>query len=106
MFNPHGFKTIEKEDRTYINPNTRIKNFKEFVVPLSDEKLSSQSERCMSCGIPFCHNGCPVNNMIPDWNDLVYNNRWEEALKLLHSTNTFQSLLVVFVQHLVKLLVF
>ena len=48
MFNPHGFKTIEKEDRTYINPNTRIKNFKEFVVPLSDEKLSSQSQRCMS----------------------------------------------------------
>ena len=89
MFNPHGFKTIEKEDRTYINPNTRIKNFKEFVVPLSDEKLSSQSERCMSCGIPFCHNGCPVNNMIPDWNDLVYNNRWKEALKLLHSTNNF-----------------
>ena len=89
MFNPHGFKTIEKEDRTYIDPDIRIKNFKEFVVPLSDEKLSSQSERCMSCGIPFCHNGCPVNNMIPDWNDLVYNNRWKEALKLLHSTNNF-----------------
>ena len=89
MFNPHGFKTIEKEDRTYIDPDIRVKNFKEFLVPLSDEKLSSQSERCMSCGIPFCHNGCPVNNYIPDWNDLVYNNRWKEASKLLHSTNNF-----------------
>ena len=84
MHNPHGFKTIEKEERSYLDPAVRIKNFKEFLVPLSDDKIQKQSERCMSCGIPYCHNGCPVNNMIPDWNDLVYNNRWQEALKLLH----------------------
>tara|TARA_B100000989_G_scaffold79352_2_gene56541 strand:- start:5102 stop:6529 length:1428 start_codon:yes stop_codon:yes gene_type:complete len=89
MHNPHGFKTIEKVDRSYIDPSTRIKNFKEFVIPLSDNKVKKQSERCMSCGIPFCHNGCPVNNLIPDWNDLVYNNKWQEALNLLHSTNNF-----------------
>lgn len=89
MHNPHGFKTIEKQERSYLEPTVRIQNFKEFVVPLSDEKLTSQSERCMSCGIPFCHNGCPVNNYIPDWNDLVYNNRWKEALDLLQSTNNF-----------------
>ena len=89
MHNPHGFKTIEKVDRSYKDPSTRIKNFKEFVIPLSDNKVQKQSERCMSCGIPFCHNGCPVNNLIPDWNDLVYNNKWQEALNLLHSTNNF-----------------
>ena len=89
MNNPHGFKTIEKEERSYIDPGARIKNFKEFLVPLGDEKVKTQSERCMSCGIPFCHNGCPVNNFIPDWNDLVYNNKWKEALDLLHSTNNF-----------------
>ncbi len=89
MHNPHGFKTIEKEERSYIDSEVRIKNFKEFIIPLTDEKVSDQSERCMSCGIPFCHNGCPVNNYIPDWNDLVYNNKWKEALDLLHSTNNF-----------------
>ena len=89
MNNPHGFKTIDKEDRSYIDPGARIKNFKEFLVPLGDEKVKTQSERCMSCGIPFCHNGCPVNNFIPDWNDLVYNNKWKEALDVLHSTNNF-----------------
>ncbi len=89
MHNPHGFKTIEKEDRSYIDPTKRIKNFKEFLVPLSKEKVSQQSERCMSCGIPFCHNGCPVNNLIPDWNELIYNNRWKDALDKLHSTNNF-----------------
>ena len=89
MHNPHGFKTIEKVDRTYKDPSLRIKNFKEFVVPLNDNKIKKQSERCMSCGIPFCHNGCPVNNLIPDWNDLVYNNRWQDALNLLHTTNNF-----------------
>ena len=89
MHNPHGFKTIEKEERSYIDTNVRVKNFREFVIPLSEERVTQQSERCMSCGIPFCHNGCPVNNMIPDWNELVYNNRWHDALKLLHSTNNF-----------------
>ena len=89
MHNPHGFKTIEKEERSYIDPTVRIKNFKEFLVPLSKDKVSEQSERCMSCGIPFCHNGCPVNNLIPDWNELVYNNRWKDALDKLHSTNNF-----------------
>ena len=89
MHNPHGFKTIEKEERSYVAADVRVKNFREFVIPLGEERVKQQSERCMSCGIPFCHNGCPVNNMIPDWNDLVYNNRWQEALTLLHSTNNF-----------------
>ena len=89
MHNPHGFKTIERTEQSYIDSKVRVKNFREFVIPLTKEKVSQQSERCMSCGIPFCHNGCPVNNMIPDWNDLVYNNRWQEALNLLHSTNNF-----------------
>ena len=89
MHNPHGFKTIERAEQSYVDTKVRVKNFREFVIPLAKEKISQQSERCMSCGIPFCHNGCPVNNMIPDWNDLVYNNRWQEALGLLHSTNNF-----------------
>ena len=89
MHNPHGFKTIERTEQSYVDTKVRVKNFREFVIPLTKEKVSQQSERCMSCGIPFCHNGCPVNNMIPDWNDLVYNNRWQEALNLLHSTNNF-----------------
>ena len=89
MRNPHGFKTIEKVERTYIDPKERIKNFKEFVVPLDKEKVSKQGERCMSCGIPFCHNGCPVNNIIPEWNELVYEGKWRTALNTLHSTNNF-----------------
>jgi len=84
-----GFIDIERKDRAYKPVETRVINFKEFVIPLSDEELSQQGARCMDCGIPFCHNGCPVNNLIPDWNDLVYQDKWEEALEVLHSTNNF-----------------
>jgi glutamate synthase (NADPH/NADH) small chain len=84
-----GFLEIKREDRGYDKPKDRVKHYKEFVLPFSDEAASKQGARCMNCGIPFCHNGCPVNNLIPDWNDLVYKGEWERALATLHSTNNF-----------------
>ncbi|MEC7489094.1 MAG: glutamate synthase subunit beta [Pseudomonadota bacterium] len=84
-----GFIEIERHDRTYKPASDRIRNFKEFVIPLEERDLERQAARCMDCGIPFCHNGCPVNNQIPDWNDLVYRSDWEEASHNLHSTNNF-----------------
>ena len=84
-----GFIEIERHDRTYKPASDRIRNFEEFVIPLEERDLERQAARCMDCGIPFCHNGCPVNNQIPDWNDLVYNADWEEAARNLHSTNNF-----------------
>src|SRR5690606_3528214 len=67
----------------------RVRDYREFAEALPDEEVALQGARCMDCGIPFCHTGCPVNNIIPDWNDLVYRNRWREALDVLHSTNNF-----------------
>jgi glutamate synthase (NADPH/NADH) small chain len=84
-----GFIEIERHDRTYKPAADRIRNYDEFVIPLEERDLERQAARCMDCGIPFCHNGCPVNNQIPDWNDLVYNSDWEEAARNLHSTNNF-----------------
>ncbi len=84
-----GFLEIEREDRTYEDPRKRIANYKEFTIPLPTEKLQNQAARCMNCGIPYCHNGCPVNNMIPDWNHLVYEGDWKDALENLQSTNNF-----------------
>jgi len=84
-----GFLEIEREDRTYEDPKQRIANYKEFVIPLPQDKLQNQAARCMNCGIPYCHNGCPVNNMIPDWNHLVYEGDWQDALENLQSTNNF-----------------
>lgn len=84
-----GFLEIDREDRHYAPVAERVKNYKEFVVPLSEKETRDQAARCMDCGIPYCHNGCPVNNQIPDWNDLVYKNDWEEASRNLHSTNNF-----------------
>ena len=84
-----GFLEVDREDRAYEDPKERIKNYKEFVVPLPEDKLRKQASRCMNCGIPYCHNGCPVNNQIPDWNDLVYKGDWVDALENLHSTNNF-----------------
>ncbi len=72
-----------------IPPAERLKNYKEFVLHLSDEEAKIQGARCMDCGIPFCNNGCPVNNIIPDWNDLVYQQNWRAAIDVLHSTNNF-----------------
>lgn len=84
-----GFLEIDRRDRKYIPASDRIRNYKEFVIPLGAEATRDQAARCMNCGIPYCHNGCPVNNQIPDWNDLVYNDKWREALDNLHSTNNF-----------------
>lgn len=84
-----GFLEIERKDRTYEAPEARVQNFREFVIPLSEDTLRNQAARCMDCGVPYCHNGCPVNNQIPDWNDLVYEDDWQTALANLHSTNNF-----------------
>jgi glutamate synthase (NADPH) small chain len=84
-----GFLEIDRRDRKYLPASDRIRNFKEFIIPLGEEATRDQAARCMDCGIPYCHNGCPVNNQIPDWNDLVYNNKWQQALTNLHSTNNF-----------------
>jgi len=84
-----GFLEIEREDRTYGDPKERLKHYREFVIPHAEDKLQLQAARCMNCGIPYCHNGCPVNNIIPDWNHLVYEGDWKAALEVLHSTNNF-----------------
>ena len=84
-----GFLEIERHDRAYEKTELRVKSFGEFVRPLPPDELNAQAARCMDCGIPFCHTGCPVNNQIPDWNNLVYNDQWQQALINLHSTNNF-----------------
>ncbi|HEX7777159.1 MAG TPA: glutamate synthase subunit beta [Parvibaculum sp.] len=84
-----GFLEIDRQDRKYLPASDRIRNYKEFVIPLDEKAVRDQAARCMDCGIPYCHNGCPVNNQIPDWNDLVYRADWEEANRNLHSTNNF-----------------
>jgi len=89
MGKPTGFLETERHERGYTKPAERIRNFKEFVKPLAPAELTGQAGRCMDCGIPFCHNGCPVNNMIPDWNNLVYRDQFRNALTVLHSTNNF-----------------
>src|SRR5437868_1100295 len=84
-----GFMEIERCDRPYAPVVERVKGFREFVRPLGEAEMSQQGARCMDCGIPFCQTGCPVNNIIPDWNDLVYRGHWRDALEVLHSTNNF-----------------
>ncbi|RFB78545.1 glutamate synthase subunit beta [Methylovirgula sp. 4M-Z18] len=84
-----GFLEIDRRDRRYAPASDRIRHYKEFLIPLSEEATRDQAARCMNCGIPYCHNGCPVNNQIPDWNDLVYKGDWETACDNLHSTNNF-----------------
>jgi glutamate synthase (NADPH/NADH) small chain len=84
-----GFMELERLEEGYEDPTKRLKHYKEFVIGLSPEQANQQAARCMDCGIPFCNNGCPVNNIIPDFNDLVYRDQWREALDTLHSTNNF-----------------
>ena len=84
-----GFLELDRQDRTYADPAERVKHYKEFVIPHAEPALKAQASRCMNCGIPYCHNGCPVNNIIPDWNHLVYEGDWINALEVLHSTNNF-----------------
>jgi len=89
MGKPTGFMEYARMDRSYAPVEDRITNYREFAVPLPEEEISRQGARCMDCGIPFCHQGCPVDNIIPDWNDLVYHGEWERAIQVLHSTNNF-----------------
>jgi glutamate synthase (NADPH/NADH) small chain len=89
MGKPTGFLEIERHDRGYEKPAARLKTWAEFVKPLPAAEVAQQAARCMDCGIPFCHQGCPVNNQIPDWNNLVYRDQWRSALSNLHSTNNF-----------------
>lgn len=84
-----GFKEFPRQTPGYEKPEERVKHYNEFTQKLSNDELAKQGARCMDCGIPFCHQGCPVNNIIPDWNDLVYRDRWAEAIEVLHSTNNF-----------------
>ncbi|KQC33316.1 MULTISPECIES: glutamate synthase subunit beta [Nonlabens] len=84
-----GFLEYERIDEPAVQPDERVKNYKEFKIPLEEEKLKSQGARCMDCGIPFCHSGCPLGNLIPDFNDAVYKGKWKEASRILHSTNNF-----------------
>ncbi len=98
MGKPTGFLEYKRELPTDTAPKTRVKNWEEFHEHFADEKLQQQGARCMNCGVPFCHtgnlvsgmaSGCPINNLIPEWNDLIYNNQWEEAAERLFRTNNF-----------------
>ena len=84
-----GFLELDRQDRSYADPAERVHHYKEFVIPHAEGALKAQASRCMNCGIPYCHNGCPVNNIIPDWNHLTYEGNWRGALEVLHSTNNF-----------------
>jgi glutamate synthase (NADPH/NADH) small chain len=84
-----GFLELDRLQEASEAPASRLKHWREFVLHLSDEQAGKQAARCMDCGVPFCSNGCPVNNIIPDWNELVYRQNWRAALDVLHSTNNF-----------------
>jgi glutamate synthase (NADPH) small chain len=84
-----GFLQIERHGVTYRDPRERASDYREFVAERPVQELRDQGARCMECGVPFCHNGCPLGNLIPDWNDLVYRDRWQEAIAQLHATNNF-----------------
>jgi glutamate synthase (NADPH/NADH) small chain len=89
MGKPTGFLEFDRRDRSYAPVSERLNNYKEFVRPLPEEELRLQGGRCMDCGIPYCHQGCPVNNIIPEWNDLVHAGDHRTALEILHQTNNF-----------------
>ena len=89
MGKPTGFLEIARHEHGYAPVAERVAHFRDFVVPLPESGVREQAARCMDCGIPYCHRGCPVHNIIPDWNDLVYRGHWREALEVLHSTNNF-----------------
>lgn len=89
MGKPTGFMEFTRQERTYAPAGDRVRHYDEFTNPLRDHMVAQQGGRCMDCGIPFCHTGCPVDNMIPDWNDLVWKEDWQGALDVLHSTNNF-----------------
>jgi glutamate synthase (NADPH/NADH) small chain len=84
-----GFLEFERQELKYQKVEDRVRHYNEFTVPPAESDMQTQGARCMECGVPYCHRGCPVNNQIPDWNDLVYNGDWENAARNLHSTNNF-----------------
>ena len=89
MGKPTGFMEYERAEMSYEPVSDRVVHYNEFVMPMSEAEIGTQGARCMDCGIPYCHQGCPVNNIIPDWNDLVYRQDWQAAIEVLHSTNNF-----------------
>ena len=98
MGKPTGFMDYERETAKAVSPKERIKNFNEFHTPLSKEEQQKQGARCMNCGVPFCQSGemisgmasgCPLHNLVPEWNDLVYSGNWEQAYNRLKKTNNF-----------------
>lgn len=89
MGKPTGFMEYQRQERSYQPVPERVVHYREFVVPLETDAVRQQGARCMDCGIPYCHQGCPVDNLIPDWNDLVYQDDWQQAIEMLHSTNNF-----------------
>lgn len=89
MANPNGFLEIERRERAYRPVAERLGHWSEFIEPLGTSQVRKQAERCMDCGVPFCHTGCPVNNFIPDWNELASRDQWKAALERLHRTNNF-----------------
>src|SRR4051812_23849331 len=84
-----GFLEIARRDPAHLPVAQRVHLYREFILPVADAELSAQAARCMDCGVPFCQSGCPLDNIIPDWNDLVYRGALGEALLVLHSTNNF-----------------
>jgi len=89
MGKPTGFMELPRIERCYAPAQERIQHYREFILAPSDDEVAAQGSRCMDCGIPFCHQGCPINNIIPEWNDEVYHQDWQQALNVLHSTNNF-----------------
>ena len=89
MGKPTGFLEFKRQLPSRRAPEERVKDWLEIYQEFPEDALQQQGARCMECGVPFCHTGCPVNNHIPDWNDLVYRGRWEEAVRRLHATNNF-----------------
>ena len=102
MGKPTGFLEIPRHDREYAPVEERVRHFKEFVIPLPAGEVRQQAARCMDCGIPYCHAGCPIHNLIPDWNDLVYKGNWREALKCCIPPTTSPSSPGGWVRHPVK----
>src|SRR3954452_796753 len=89
MADPQGFLKLDRRTPTRRPVDVRIRDWKEVYEEFADDRLRAQASRCMDCGIPFCHNGCPLGNLIPEWNDLVYRDDWREAIERLHATNNF-----------------
>src|SRR4026209_312191 len=89
MGKPTGFKEFPRQTSAERDPAERLRDWNEFAEKLPEQALRDQGARCMDCGIPFCHQGCPLGNLIPDWNDFVYRNRWHAAIDRLHATNNF-----------------